>query len=182
MRQIVAERFAYLYRGELFTVITILPLSWFGNRLFPQLQLFELSAFWMSLFLFELLLIQGASYWYSKWSRLKKEGTSITPVSVVQRLKSCRVINLSLIALTTCMFGIDWIRFQSEIPVSGLQIALLLYVCAILEYINYFHIQLMYDNRSDVQYLIRNKRLKRSALSKDIQRLRKVVEVGVHRI
>ncbi|MCY1691496.1 hypothetical protein OVA29_13010 [Exiguobacterium sp. SL14] len=36
MKQIVAERFAYLYRGELFTVITILPLSWFGNRLFPH--------------------------------------------------------------------------------------------------------------------------------------------------
>jgi len=175
MKQLVAERFAYLYRGELFTVITILPLSWFGNRLFPQLQLFELSAFWMSLFLFELLLIQGASYWYSKWRRLKKEGTSITPEPVVRRLRHCRIINLGLIVLTACAFGLDWIRFQSDFPVYGLRITLFLYVFSILEYINYFHIQLMYDNRSDVQYLIQNRRLKRSALYKDMQRLRPVV-------
>lgn len=175
MRQIVAERFAYLYRGELFTVVTILPLSWFGNRVFPRLQLFELSAFWMSLFLFELLLIQGAWYWYSKSRHLKKEGTSITREPVVRRLRHCRVINLALIVLTACAFGIDWIRFQSELPVYGIRITLFLYIFAILEYINYFHIQLMYDNRSDVQYLIRNRRLKRSALNKDMQRLRKVV-------
>jgi hypothetical protein len=175
MRQIVADRFAYLYRGELFTVITILPLSWFGNRVFPQLQLFELSAFWMSLFLFELLLIQGAWYWYGKWRRLKKEGTSHTPKPFVRRLRHCRVINIILIVLTTCTFGIDWIRFQCELPVYGLRITLFLYILAILEYINYFHIQLMYDNRSDVQYLIRKRRLKRSALNKDMQRLRKAV-------
>ena len=175
MKRLVAERLAYLYRGELFTVVTILPLSWVGNRVFPRLQLFELSAFWMSLFLFELLLIQGAWYWYSKSRRLKKEGTSATPVPVVRRLRHCRVINLALIVLTACAFGIDWMRFRSELPVSGTQLALLLYVFAILEYINYFHIQLMYDNRSDVQYLIRNRRLKRSALNKDMQRLRQVV-------
>jgi len=121
------------------------------------------------------LLIQGAWYWYSKWRRLKKEGTSNTPKLVVRRLRHCRVINIILIVLTTCTFGIDWMRFQSELPVSGTQLALLVYVFAILEYINYFHIQLMYDNRSDVQYLIRNRRLKRSALNKDMQRLRKVV-------
>ncbi|MGL6101949.1 MAG: general stress protein, partial [Exiguobacterium acetylicum] len=90
-------------------------------------------------------------------------------------LHHCRVINLALIVLTACAFGIDWMRFRSELPVSGTQLALLLYVFAILEYINYFHIQLMYDNRSDVQYLIQNRRLKRSALNKDMQRLRKVV-------
>ncbi len=173
MKQLVAERLTYLYRGELFTVVTILPLSWVGNRVFPRLQLFELSAFWVSLFLFELLLIQGAWYWYSKSRRLKKEGTSVTPVPVVRRLRYCRVINLALIVLTAYACGIDWMRFRSELP--GTQLALLLYVFAILEYINYFHIQLMYDNRSDVQYLIRNRRLKRSALNKDMQRLRQVV-------
>ncbi|WP_294741975.1 general stress protein [uncultured Exiguobacterium sp.] len=175
MKRLVAERLAYLYRGELFTVITILPLSWVGNRVFPRLQLFELSSFWMSLFLFELLLIQGAWYWYSKSRQLKEEGTSITPESVVRRLFLCRILNLALIVLTACAFGLDWIRFQSDFPVYGLRITLFLYVFAILEYINYFHIQLMYDNRSDVQYLIRNRRLKRSALYKDIRRLRQVV-------
>ncbi|MFP3893910.1 general stress protein [Exiguobacterium indicum] len=125
--------------------------------------------------MFELLLIQGAWYWYSKSSRLKKEGTSITPKPVVRRLRHCRIINLELIVLTACAFGLDWIRFQSDFPVYGLRITLFLYVFAILEYINYFHIQLMYDNRSDVQYLIQNRRLKRSALYKDMQRLRPVV-------
>lgn len=42
---------------------------------------------------------------------------------------------------------------------------------SILEYINYFHIQLSYDNSAVLQYLKRTKRLKRASLSRDFERL-----------
>ncbi|ELR68208.1 hypothetical protein C900_00623 [Fulvivirga imtechensis AK7] len=41
-------------------------------------------------------------------------------------------------------------------------------VFTILEYINYYHTQLMMDNKYDIEYLIRNKKLKRASLAKDL--------------
>lgn len=53
----------------------------------------------------------------------------------------------------------------------GLVIAGFIYVFAILEYINYFHIQLSYDNRSEINSLKQTKRFKQACLSKDFKRL-----------
>jgi hypothetical protein len=40
---------------------------------------------------------------------------------------------------------------------------------AICEYINYYHKQLMYDNRNDMDYLLRNRQLKEASLYKDLR-------------
>lgn len=41
---------------------------------------------------------------------------------------------------------------------------------AVLEQINYFHYQLMYDTRAAVAYLLRHRRLRKAALGIDIAR------------
>lgn len=41
-------------------------------------------------------------------------------------------------------------------------------VFAILEHINYYYIQLMIDNKYDMDYLIKNKRFKKASLAKDL--------------
>lgn len=43
----------------------------------------------------------------------------------------------------------------------------LLYLFAVLEYINYFHFQLMYDNHADLQYLASNKMLKQGLIVRE---------------
>ena len=50
-----------------------------------------------------------------------------------------------------------------------------LWVFAVLEHINYFEYQLMHDTKNDWAYLVRNKRLKRAILSRDLssERLRR---------
>lgn len=42
-------------------------------------------------------------------------------------------------------------------------------IFAFLEYINYYHVQLMYDNVNDMIYLWINRKLKPSSLSKDLK-------------
>lgn len=39
---------------------------------------------------------------------------------------------------------------------------------AVLEDINYYHTQLMYDNKYDLKYLIRNQSLKKASLAKNL--------------
>ncbi|MGG1764330.1 general stress protein, partial [Parageobacillus toebii] len=46
-----------------------------------------------------------------------------------------------------------------------------IYIFAVIEYINYFYIQLSYDNISDIKFLVQTKRLKKAALAKELERI-----------
>ena len=48
----------------------------------------------------------------------------------------------------------------------------IIYVFAILEYINYYYYQLSHDNANDWQYLIQHKKLRRAPLWVDLKRAR----------
>ncbi|MED1916805.1 hypothetical protein P4V64_15925 [Bacillus thuringiensis] len=76
-----------------------------------------------------------------------------------------------MIILAPVLFMIDMWRWQAALPVAGLTIVGGIYALGVLEYINYFHLQLSYDNRSDMKYLMKTKRLKQACISKDFQRL-----------
>ena len=58
----------------------------------------------------------------------------------------------------------------NDLLVGGLLLSGFIFLFAILEYINYFHIQLSYDNRADLEHLLRTKKLKQASLSKDFER------------
>ena len=152
-------------------VVGFIIVSFLLNKAYPQLQLYSLASFWFSFFLLELLLVQGSIYWYSKWRRLKSENTSVTPIQMVQRLKKVQKWNIVLMIIPPFMFVIDFLRWYPSLPIGGLSISGFIYIFAILEYINYFHIQLSYDNFSDVRYLLKSKRLKQACLSKDFERV-----------
>lgn len=171
MRKHVERRLSYLYTGESVAVISFIILSFLLNRVYPQLQLYSLASFWLSFLFLELLLVQGSVYWYSKWRRLKSEHTSVTPIRMVQRFQKVQKWNIVLIIVPPFMFVIDFFRLYPSLPIGGLSISGFIYIFAILEYINYFHIQLSYDNSSDIKYLLKSKRLKQACLSKDFERV-----------
>ncbi|WP_141430637.1 general stress protein [Bacillus sp. 03113] len=171
MKVKIEKRLSYLYTGESFSVISFMILSFILNKVFTHLHLYSLYSFWISFFLLELLLVQGTMYWYAKWKRLKIENTAITPTHIVHRLKRIKKWNIGLMLITPLLFVIDFYKWYPSLPVKGLSIAGFIYIFSILEYINYFHIQLSYDNLSDIKYLIKPKRLKKACLSKDFQRL-----------
>lgn len=65
-----------------------------------------------------------------------------------------------MIILAPVLFMLDMWRWQAALPVAGLSI-----VGGIL--------QLSCDNRSDMKYLMKTKRLKQACISKDFQQLGK---------
>ncbi|KQU16878.1 general stress protein [Bacillus sp. Leaf13] len=171
MRRNIEKRLTYLYTGELFSIISFVFLSYLINYVYPKLHLYSLYSFWISFLLLEFLLLQGTVYWYVKWKRLKKEKTSITPVWIVQRLKTLQKVNAGMIIAGLIMFVIDFIYRYPLLPLGGLSIAGFIYVFALLEYINYYHVQLSYDNISDIKYLVKSKRLKQASINKDFKRI-----------
>lgn len=171
MKKYLESRFSYLSIGEACGVVSFFLLSFPIDFLYPQWKLFSLYSFWAAFFLVEFLLLQGSVYWHFKWKGLKRGNRSITPISLVRLLKHLQKVNIFVIILAPALFLIDVWRWQAALPVMGLSIVGGIYTLGVLEYINYFHIQLSYDNRSDMKYLMKTKRLKQACISKDFQRL-----------
>lgn len=171
MRKRVEKRLSYLYTGESMAVVSFIIVSFLLNKAYPQLKLYSLASFWFSFILLEFLLVQGSVYWHAKWKRLKKENKSVTPVSLVKRLKKLKKCNIGLMIVSPIIFVFDFFKWYPSLPLGGLSLSGFIYIFAILEYINYFHIQLSYDNLSDIKYLIKSKRLKQACLSKDFERI-----------
>nr|WP_295971237.1 general stress protein [uncultured Bacillus sp.] len=172
MRDTLEKRLYYLFTGESVSFIGFILFSFLLNRSFPELRLYSLFSFWFSFFILEFLLAQGAIYWHSKWQRLKKENCSITPIQIVKRFKRIQKWNVGLIATGVIPFILDFLKWHSALPVGGLRLAVFIYLFSILEYINYFHIQLSYDNFSDLRYLKKIKKLKKASLRRDFERLK----------
>ena len=164
------KRLAYLYSGELVSLVLFVILSYAANYLYPTLRLYSLYSFWISFIFLELLLLQGTFYWYIKLKRLRKENISITPMKIVRQLHRLKTLNISLIFIFLIAFIVDFIKWYPSFPLGGLQISFFIYIFAVLEYINYFYIQISYDNISDIKYLLKSKKLKQSCMNKDFKR------------
>lgn len=173
LKKTLENRLAYLYSGELFSIIMFVPTSYLINYAFPNLQLYSLYSFWVSFILLEFLLLQGTIYWYVKLKRLRNENSPITPTKVVRQLHSLKIVNMIIIVITIIVFAFDFINWYPSLPLGGLIITFLMYIFAILEFINYFYIQLSY-NVSGIKDLLRSRKLKTSCMNKDFKRIKKL--------
>jgi hypothetical protein len=171
LKQKLVKRFSYLYTGELSAVIVFFFISFAMNEIFTYLRLYSLYSFWASFLLLEFILAQGSVYWYMKWKRLKEGKSSITPNHVLHKFKQVKKWNFVFILLSPCFFILDLLVLESPLPLGGLLIAGCIYIFAIIEYINYFHIQLSYDNISDIKFLVQTKKLKKASLAKELERI-----------
>lgn len=167
LREKFKKRFLYLYTGELLAIISFILISCLLNLVYPELQLFSLYFFWGSFFLLEFILLQGIIYWRAKWKRLRNENISITPNKIINLLKFLKKINILLIFLCPILLYMDFLKCYQALPLKGLYISGFIYFFSLLEYINYYHIQLSYDNISDIRYLLKSKKLKQSCICKD---------------
>jgi hypothetical protein len=174
LKKTLEKRLAYLYSGELFSIITFVPVSYLLNYAFPTLQLYSLYSFWVSFILLEFLLLQGTIYWYVKLKRLRNENNPITPIKVVRQLHCLKTVNMVMIMTAMVVFAFDFIKWYPFLPLGGLTITFFIYIFAILEFINYFYIQLSYDNVSDIKNLLRSRKLKNSCINKDFKRIKKL--------
>jgi hypothetical protein len=113
-----------------------------------------------------IILYQGQHYWKLKLERL--EGQKIEQEKNIRFFTKAKSINRLLIFLMPIFLILQlylnaW--SYNEILLWGL----LANVFAVLEHINYYHTQLMVDNRYDVAFLVTNRRLKKASLAKDME-------------
>jgi hypothetical protein len=143
---------------------------------FPLLTIFFLSkhpflkSIWFiyGMLICIFILYQGQKYWQLKLWRLQRK-----PFSQVKNLKffkKIKRINLQLIMGIPIILGLqifiaDWSIQDFDLILWSVAAN----VFAVLEYFNYYHTQLMVDNSSDINYIIRNKKLKTASLAKDLK-------------
>lgn len=118
-----------------------------------------------------IILYQGQKYWQLKLWRLQNKPFSqkknLNFFNNAQRINQLLILGIPVI-FAIQYFIIDW----STVDFNVIFYSSVVNIFAILEYINYYHKQLMVDNTSDLQYIIRNKKLKTASLAKDLKKNR----------
>ncbi len=108
------------------------------------------------------LLVVGASYWLAKFRQVRAGRSQPSYLVAFRRL---RIVSVAVIVIAAILVGAGLTG-----RVSGDVAGIVLLLLAVAEYVNYFHWQLMYDNRADLARLARSGRLVRAHLWRDLQR------------
>ncbi len=168
-KRALIKRLRYLWTGELFNVLFLPAVAIFVARMLGQaMGLFAIY----SAALVVWLLLQGTAYWLLKLRAVKTD--SDLERKHLRWFAAFKRLNWALIALLPALLAIKALGgtpFRSSVDIV---IGLGFYVLAVLEQVNYYHYQLMYDYRSDLRRLGREKRLKRSSLYRTLERINSV--------
>lgn len=114
--------------------------------------------------LFVLLLVQGAAYWAGKWRQLRAHARHLR---AGRAFRAARTVDPVLLAAGLVFTGFPAVREPGWGSWPGLGFA----AFAVLEYVNYFHVQLSHDTAADLRRLWRVG-LRRSHLARDLARER----------
>lgn len=155
MNKSFKKRLVYLFTGELFAVITFIFLYFF-YPLNPTGSYALIYVF----FILNFVLLQGSFYWFVKWKRLKTK-SHLLP-NFYKLLSILKKINLILICIAPIIFLID-ITMMERMSFPVFFLTLFIYAFAIIEYINYFHIQLTNYKKG---------RGKKASIAKEINRIK----------
>jgi hypothetical protein len=151
------------------------PLEYFNGFLFSAIALYALYAYpfklvyslFSGLVVMVFLLFQGAFYWKLKLQSLR--GKNIDHSKQLARFTLWKKVTEYLLIAQFLLLLIHLNSAQWTFELKGVYgWTLAANLMSLLEYINYYHRQLMIDNLHDVNYLLTNQKLKVSSLRKDI--------------
>ena len=113
------------------------------------------------------ILFQGQHYFKLKLKSLK--GNSIDQHKNLLFFRKSKKANLILIGIIPIVFLIQLYVSNWTITADNLLIwSVFANVFGILEHVNYYNRQLMVDNTSDLNYILRNRKFKVASLAKDL--------------
>ena len=157
----IKQKLYSLASGEL----VALAVFWLNFLLFKKYLVTPqaLIAITYPLLLVSLILLQGSLYWWILIKRLSKHNFAIKQTGPIYGL--LRQVDLILLAL-----GIPLILIKfSSWPVT--LIAIVLWLFALIEWINYFHLQLSYSlNPLVLLNKVSKRKLRKSKIAKEIDR------------
>lgn len=114
------------------------------------------------------ILFQGTYYWWVKLSVLTER--QVFRSTVLSRFRNFKKQNHIAIALIPFMFLLQWFVSGKNITADNfIGWGIFANLFGVCEYINYYHKQLMYDNKNDLNYLLKHRKLKEASLHKDLR-------------
>ncbi|MGW2158854.1 hypothetical protein [Nonomuraea sp. NPDC001699] len=118
------------------------------------------------------VLAEGGVYWWLKFTQLSSRAPVPAGMAMYRMISR---INVCLLVAGAVVVGAGLVMGG-----SGAQVwpGAALVVFALLEHVNYFHLQLMHDTRADLGHLVRTGRLRRSHLALDMARASREPGVG----
>jgi hypothetical protein len=160
-RDRVQSRLTYLWRLELIgiAVWSILVWLWWDRARLSAATLVGLG-------LVVLLLTQGSFYWYVKLRAIRRRPLLSDRVFILLFRLFRATDEIMLVA--SGLVGLAWIAGRLGSLGPDLTIGIGLWTLAVLEYVNYFHWQLLYDSLAEIRWVLGNRRLKVSSLARDL--------------
>jgi hypothetical protein len=163
MQRRLKNRLTYLWTFELANALLIFPGAYYSISLNYRLGWFSL----VSLGVVCAILIVGAAFWFLKRRALGGADTLSRP-SVWQFFRACKIGFGVVLVVLLVLFGIR-VFGQGTGSRADLALGIALMLLAALEYINYYFVQLSYDNRADLRYLFEHRRLKRAVMVRELK-------------
>ena len=170
------KRLRYLWTWELFDSLFLPAVVIFASKM-TQRPIGLVTLY--SAGLVAWLLWQGAAYWRLKL-RAVRAGSRIA-AKHLRRFAAMKRVNWALIGALSVLLATRSLMgavFSSDFDLAaglghspvGAYATTGFYALAVLEQVNYYHYQLMYDYPPDWRYLIENKKLKCSSLNRALER------------
>ena len=162
----IIQRLQYLWIGELFDSVflpaCVLSVAY---SLGQSVGIFVVGASALLM----LMLWQVSAYWRLKLRAVRSGDrvgiSALRAYAVLEKVNWGLLGALPVIVLAVRLFG------HARASAFDIVVGSLVYILALLEQINYYYVQLMYDNRADWQYLRKYKHLKKASLRRDLERL-----------
>jgi hypothetical protein len=169
----LAKRYRSLWLGELASSILFIAIYLNLALRDGQWSRWVLRGYSLAVVVF--ILIQGIFWWRWKGHVLRHNSREMPP-HVVARYRRLRGLNWLLIAgfvpvVLLKAFFLGELAFDRDFWYG-----LLIMGGAVLEHINYYYYQLMYDNPYDWKHLRRERRLRRGTVAKVLERQHSEVE------
>ncbi|EID43751.1 hypothetical protein [Parageobacillus thermoglucosidasius] len=167
MQKKVERKLFHLFIGELSAAV-IFALIWI-----MYIQLFEWAEPYLTSFsslyafiLLEFILLQGSFYWFLKWKQVQRKCYSHLPYHQLRLFAFFKRFNLLLISI-----GLLFMIYQFKVFPIDFYWFVFLYVFAIIEHINYYHIRLSYQSIEEIKDFIRQKGFRSSKLARELKNL-----------
>jgi hypothetical protein len=161
-KEALRKRYGYLWKMELLSA-AMFPalLVWVAAR-HGAWENFVVRAY--SVAVVAAILLQGTAWWRWKLAVLNGRVEAIPP-RVLSRYRMWKRANWLLIGLLPVVVALAvWSRPQGA-RAADIWLGLLFLAGAVLEQINYYYYQLMYDTKHDWNYLRQHRRLRRGNIA-----------------
>lgn len=156
------KRYYYLISGEFASLILFFSIFFYHFLKSDHWTTWIIRCFSISILSF--ILLQAILWWFLKLFQLTKKG--YTPVDTILPLFGfIKHLNWGLISLYPIVLSIRLFVYYESDFFYDVFFGTIVFLGAVLEQINYYHIQLMYDAKVDRKFLRRFGKLRRGNIA-----------------